>query len=431
MSLIKKYLQEKALKSKMGEAKEKEDDKDEVESSDYKLDKDGKKYRAHKIVFNKGEDDGKNIGEEAEVDEELKGSQHKLDKNKNGKLDKHDFKLLRKEESDEIAEEQIDELNKDTVASYAKKAKTDYSKQSKRMSRAYHQDVNKYDDAAVKRDARKAGLKRAKDRLAEEEMTDAQMKKREEYVKGMKKKYSDFVGKYGKERAKSVMYATATKMAMKENKEEQIDELSRDTLLSYANKVSLDSQKHSKDPTRRSAEKANRSVAGYAKAHNRLEKPVKEEQGVAEGWDDMMKAAKERGSSIASKTSTKTYHDVKKTSTGTVYTKQHDKDGMSKGTGAPSPEQKRGRGRPRKDKFAEAVEFLMDLTEEQFDFVVEEGFDSFLESFLDESGKGYAPGWMIKASPDLKKKIDDIKAKHAAMRKAMGNPAAGKSVDNK
>lgn len=32
------------------------------------------------------------------VDEQLKGKQHKLDKNKNGKLDAHDFKLLRKED---------------------------------------------------------------------------------------------------------------------------------------------------------------------------------------------------------------------------------------------------------------------------------------------------------------------------------------------
>ena len=64
--------------------------------------------------------------------------------------------------------------------------------------------------------------------------------------------------------------------SMKEESE-QIDELSRDTLLSYANKVSLDSQKHSKDPTKRSGEKASRSVTGYARAHNRLEKPVKEE----------------------------------------------------------------------------------------------------------------------------------------------------------
>jgi hypothetical protein len=29
-------------------------------------------------------------------DEELKGNQHKLDKNKNGKVDAHDFKLLKK-----------------------------------------------------------------------------------------------------------------------------------------------------------------------------------------------------------------------------------------------------------------------------------------------------------------------------------------------
>jgi len=46
------------------------------------------------------------------------------------------------------------------------------------------------------------------------EMSDAQMKKREEIVKSMKKKMPDFKKKYG-DRAKDVMYATATKMAMK------------------------------------------------------------------------------------------------------------------------------------------------------------------------------------------------------------------------
>ena len=51
-----------------------------------------------------------------------------------------------------------------------------------------------------------------------EEMTKAQMDKREDYVKGMKKNYKDFVSKYGT-RAKDVMYATATKMAMKEEVE--------------------------------------------------------------------------------------------------------------------------------------------------------------------------------------------------------------------
>lgn len=43
------------------------------------------------------------------INEELKGNQHKLDKNKNGKLDAQDFKLLRKEE-EEIEEGKIDDL---------------------------------------------------------------------------------------------------------------------------------------------------------------------------------------------------------------------------------------------------------------------------------------------------------------------------------
>ena len=40
--------------------------------------------------------------EEAKVDEELKGNQHKIDKNKNGKIDAHDFKLLRKEATENL-----------------------------------------------------------------------------------------------------------------------------------------------------------------------------------------------------------------------------------------------------------------------------------------------------------------------------------------
>lgn len=42
------------------------------------------------------------------VKEELKGNQHKIDKNKNGKVDAHDFKLLRKEE--EEVDEKFDPL---------------------------------------------------------------------------------------------------------------------------------------------------------------------------------------------------------------------------------------------------------------------------------------------------------------------------------
>lgn len=47
------------------------------------------------------------------------------------------------------------------------------------------------------------------------EMTPAQKKKREEIVLSLKSKMDDFKSRYG-EKAKDVMYATATKMAMKE-----------------------------------------------------------------------------------------------------------------------------------------------------------------------------------------------------------------------
>jgi hypothetical protein len=51
--------------------------------------------------------------------------------------------------------------------------------------------------------------------IDERELTKGEAKKKEDYVMGMKKKLSGFKQRYG-ERAKSVMYATATKMAKKD-----------------------------------------------------------------------------------------------------------------------------------------------------------------------------------------------------------------------
>lgn len=73
-----------------------------------------------------------------------------------------------------------------------------------------------------KKDAsKKASYKPGEDEAVYEEdgkMSEAQMKKREEIVKSMKKKQADFKEKYG-DRWKEVMYATANKMAMKEEAE--------------------------------------------------------------------------------------------------------------------------------------------------------------------------------------------------------------------
>ena len=58
---------------------------------------------------------------------------------------------------------------------------------------------------------------------------------------------------------------------------EQIDELSDTTLMNYAQKVHDDSLKHDKDPSKRSAEKRNKSIMGFSRAINKLEsRPVKE-----------------------------------------------------------------------------------------------------------------------------------------------------------
>jgi hypothetical protein len=56
---------------------------------------------------------------------------------------------------------------------------------------------------------------REEEEIDERSMTDAEMNKREKIVKSMKKGLSGFKQRYG-DRAKSVMYATATKQAMKD-----------------------------------------------------------------------------------------------------------------------------------------------------------------------------------------------------------------------
>ena len=91
--------------------------------------------------------------------EELKGDQHKIDKNKNNKIDSQDFAILRAQQKEEVE-------------------------------------------------------------LDEKEMTAADKAERERIVKGMKKGFAGFRQRYGK-RAKDVMYATATKQAMKEESVEE------------------------------------------------------------------------------------------------------------------------------------------------------------------------------------------------------------------
>jgi hypothetical protein len=135
--------------------------------------------------------------------EALKGKQHKIDKNKNGQIDAHDFKLLRKEESEESAET-IEE-------SEERMARADYKVGA--SGRKSHKEIV-FNDAESKDD------EDDKKEMKEAKMSDADMAERERIVKGMKKNLAGFKARYGKD-AKSVMYATATKQAMKEETVEE------------------------------------------------------------------------------------------------------------------------------------------------------------------------------------------------------------------
>jgi hypothetical protein len=123
--------------------------------------------------------------------------------------------------------EQIDELSKKTLANYmranTKRMADPKNPDSMERKMKRHDDYFKAADKFHKEDLTFKdylidSYKNAQfdlEQIDEKEMTPAQSKKKEEIVLSMKDKEKDFKAKYGK-RWKEVMYATATKMAMKE-----------------------------------------------------------------------------------------------------------------------------------------------------------------------------------------------------------------------
>jgi hypothetical protein len=121
--------------------------------------------------------------------------------------------------------EQVDELKKSTLGSYIKKAARDKSDIDSSIG-----DDDQWDNMSDKEQekslrqsrTRKKGIDKATNKLTKEEV-------------------------------------------------EQVNELKSSTLMSYLQKVSDQSQKHKMDPTKRSAEKRNKSVTGFSRAFNKLE----------------------------------------------------------------------------------------------------------------------------------------------------------------
>jgi hypothetical protein len=326
---------------------------DEIETSDYKLDKSGRKTKAHRIVFNKGEDDGnKQVKEDS------------MKKTFNSFVQEHTLPLT-EEQLDEIVTELQEVLGKDAKAG-------DW------ISDFVHSDNPKF--------AGKSKEKRKQMALA---AFYAKQKNEAVELKGNQHKLDK--NKNGK----------LDKQDFKMLRKEELDE----ALHPEAGKV----LKHIK-PEHHAKYKADLARGVYKGDYADRTAVLKaaersghlKEESIDEAWADMLAHVKKTGE--ASKTSTATKHDVKRTSTGTVYTKQRDADGMSKEFKRDPGEAKRGRGRPKKNSFSEAAEFLMSLDEETFDSMMEEGFDAFVEHFeqLDELSKATLGSYAKKASVDAK-----------------------------
>ena len=205
--------------------------------------------------------------------EALKGNQHKIDKNKNNKVDADDFKILRGEKK--VNEEEVDEAAESPFTSWKKprepevkggsgvkagrayggaaqksKPEQDDAEDKKKVKEEKELDEAKFDplkhiDKKNQTPAIKAAAKGVKatsygDRAAlmkaggvkddrgprgvtqeeieqvdERTLSKGETAEKERIVKGMKKSLAGFKSRYG-ERAKEVMYATATKQAKKD-----------------------------------------------------------------------------------------------------------------------------------------------------------------------------------------------------------------------
>ena len=150
--------------------------------------------------------------------EGLHPNQQKLDVHEpeKDKLTAQDFKMLR-------AKKKTMEESDVTSPSSMGIKKPDYASGTPDYANKGPQMVNRAAKTSmpagtVNKSLKEAVMNKVMKKLEEKKMTDAEMAKREEIVKSMKKGMPGFKKRYGK-RAKDVMYATATKQAMKEEKE--------------------------------------------------------------------------------------------------------------------------------------------------------------------------------------------------------------------
>ena len=459
-------------------AAQRNEEVEEKDTSDYKLSKSGKKIKAHKIIFNKGEDDGK------------KGVQEEMKKSYRDFVEQHTADLTEEQKNELVAELQ-EVLGKDDPAGkwisdfvhsdnpkFAGKSKEKrkqmalaayYAKQRNEEVEldeatpggplGYLSPEERAKEIARRKKAIKANETPASKRFVDNAMKNIKPKNEEtevqEELKGKQHKLDK--NKNGK------LDAHDFKLLRKE--EQELDEAVTVKKHNYSwgkmvtvhhgsensyplhpehqeairklkdgEHTSFKDETNRKVTAHREGDKVHLSGAGSNKkttvSHSHFSESVFD-------WKNKPRQTDTRKTGDT----TKTAHTITKTSTGTVYTKQHDDQGMSKEFKRDtSPAQKRGRGRPKKSSFGEAVEFLMGLDEETFDSFMEEGFDAFMEHYeqLDEVSKATLGSYVKKAvsgmsgvavnahmaggekpgSPQIKKHLEKARKRIAGIEKA-------------
>lgn len=150
-------------------------------------------------------------GEDLAERKDMPGNQEKIDANKNGKVDAHDFALLRARKGKKSVKEmwEIAEAKNKTKIEVMPTIDDNPTEQGEKESSEISSDAKN-----SKYDSKKKKMKEEVEHLEEKKLSKAETAKKEKFVKGMKKKFGSFKSKYG-EKAKEVMYGTATSMAKK------------------------------------------------------------------------------------------------------------------------------------------------------------------------------------------------------------------------
>ena len=161
---------------------------------------------------------------------------------------------------DTIDDPHMDKETRDGIKKSPAKKKRIADMDQAEAEKVYEEKMMKCEDCGEEYDADEGEHKCDMD----EEMSDAQKKKREEIVMGMKRNQADLKRRYG-DNWRSVMYATATRQAMDEAA--NLDEISTTKLSNYMRKSSADAGKPGA-----SARRQDKRIGGQSMADNKIRK---------------------------------------------------------------------------------------------------------------------------------------------------------------